>query len=42
MSTYRFLQDHYINSAIYLAGTTASTQDAGGTLPNNWTPTAAC
>jgi hypothetical protein len=41
MSTYRFLQDHYVNGATYLAGTTASTLDAGGSLPIGWTPTGA-
>jgi hypothetical protein len=39
MSTYRFLQDHYVNGVTYQAGTTASTFDAGGTLPTGWVPT---
>jgi hypothetical protein len=33
------LQDHYVNGVTYLAGTTASTLDAGGTLPVGWIPT---
>jgi hypothetical protein len=39
MSTYRFLQDHYVNGVAYLAGTTAATYDVGGTLPVGWVPT---
>jgi hypothetical protein len=40
MSTYRFLQDHYdANGLYYQAGTTASTQDVGGSLPTGWVPT---
>jgi hypothetical protein len=40
MSTYRFLQDHYdANGRYYQAGTTASTQDVGGSLPTGWVPT---
>ena len=39
MSAYRFLRDHYIDR-IYLAGTTASTADVGGTLPTGWVPSA--
>ncbi len=39
MSTYRFLQSHYIGNLYYPAGTTASTQDVGGTLPLGWPPT---
>jgi hypothetical protein len=39
MSTYRFLQDHSIAGVTYLAGTTASTGDVGGTLPLGWRPT---
>jgi hypothetical protein len=38
MSTYRFLQDHDIGGAVYLAGTTAATMDVGGTLPAGWRP----
>jgi hypothetical protein len=38
MSTYRFLQDHSVGGVYYLAGTTASTADVGGTLPVNWSP----
>ena len=41
MSTYRFLQDHYVNGVTYLAGTTAATFDAGGTLPTGWLPSGA-
>jgi hypothetical protein len=39
MASYRFLQDHNIGGQTYLAGTTASTADVGGTLPTNWVPT---
>lgn len=39
MASYRFLRDHYIDR-IYLAGTTASTADVGGTLPAGWVPSA--
>jgi hypothetical protein len=38
MSVYRFLQDHNIGGVTYLAGTTASTADVGGTLPTGWVP----
>jgi hypothetical protein len=38
MSTYRFLQDSYINNVYYQAGTIASTSDVGGTLPVGWVP----
>ena len=41
MSTYRFLQYHYVNGVTYLAGTTAATFDAGGTLPTGWLPSGA-
>jgi hypothetical protein len=41
MSLYRFLQDHFINNQTYLAGTTASTTDAGGSLPSGFIPTVA-
>lgn len=41
MSLYRFLQDHFINNQTYLAGTTASTADAGGSLPSGFIPTVA-
>ena len=40
MAQYRMLQDHFdANGRYYQAGTIASTQDAGGTLPTGWTPT---
>ena len=39
MSSYRFLQDHYVNGVTYPAGTVASTFDVGGTLPTGWPPT---
>jgi hypothetical protein len=42
MSSYRFLADHYIGTAYFLAGTTASTRDVGGTLPINWGPSGNC
>ncbi len=38
MSRYRFLADHSIDGEYYEAGTTASTADAGGTLPVGWVP----
>ena len=38
MSAYRFLQDCYVGTQLYLAGTTASTADVGGSLPANWIP----
>jgi hypothetical protein len=38
MSVYRFTQDAFVNNQIYLAGTTASTSDVGGSLPANWIP----
>ena len=39
MSQYRFLQDAYVGTQYFLAGTTAATADvAGGTLPIGWTP----
>ena len=39
MSQYRFLQDAYIGTQYYLAGTTATTADIpGGTLPIDWVP----
>ena len=38
MSSYRFLQDHSIAGLYYQAGSTASTQDVGGTLPAGWVP----
>jgi hypothetical protein len=39
MSAYRFLQDAYIGTQYFQAGTTASTADvAGGTLPIGWKP----
>src|SRR5262245_28423740 len=38
MSVYRFLQDVWVGTTYYLAGTTASTVDVGGTLPVNWPP----
>ena len=38
MSSYRFLADHSISQNYYQAGTTASTADVGGTLPQSWTP----
>ena len=39
VNVYRFLQDHSIGGLYYPAGTTASTQDVGGTLPFAWVPT---
>jgi hypothetical protein len=41
VSTYRMLADHLIpvgGGMIVSAGTTQSTQDVGGLLPTNWTP----
>jgi hypothetical protein len=39
VSTYRFLQDAYIGTQYFQAGTTAATADvAGGTLPIGWKP----
>ena len=38
MSSYRFLQNHYVDGVTYLAGTTASTADVGGPLPEGWAP----
>jgi hypothetical protein len=38
MSTYRFLQPHWIGNRYYEAGTVASTEDVGGTLPAGWVP----
>ena len=38
MASYRFLQDHNVGGVTYLAGTTASTADVGGSLPAGWMP----
>lgn len=38
MASYRFLQDHNVGGVSYLAGTTASTADVGGSLPAGWMP----
>ncbi len=38
MARYRFLADHSIGGEYYQAGSTASTQDVGGTLPTGWVP----
>ena len=42
MAVYRFLQDHSIGGLYYSVGTTASTQDVGGTLPTSFVPTPNC
>jgi hypothetical protein len=41
MSTYRFLQDCYVNGVYFNAGGAASTADVGGSLPTNWQPSGA-
>ena len=38
MSLYRFLEDASVGQNYYQAGTQASTQDVGGTLPTGWIP----
>jgi hypothetical protein len=38
MSTYRFIQDAYVGTQYFYAGTTASTADVGGQLPAGWIP----
>jgi len=39
MAQYRFLQDAYVGTQYFQAGTTAATADvAGGTLPIGWKP----
>ena len=38
MATYIFLADAWVNNQYIQAGTTQSTQDAGGILPWNWIP----
>jgi hypothetical protein len=41
MSSYRFLEDHFVGGVFYQAGSTASTADVpGGTLPTGWVPSA--
>ena len=41
MSAYRFLQDCYVGTQLYLAGSTASTADVSGSLPTGWVPNGA-
>ncbi len=39
MSTYRMLEDHWVNNQYLVAGTVQTTADVGGLLPANWIPT---
>jgi hypothetical protein len=41
MSTYRLLEDHYINNALLPAGSVVTDTGAGAQIPVGWTPTPA-